>query len=116
MLFLSHAIALGERNCPLFFPYDPKLVKKVKFESNFCTQILESITQKLKSEGGRGVGMIHITKGNFEAELIPVPPLEVQQRIVDTIETERVLVESARTLIDLYTQKTTATIAKLWSE
>ncbi len=47
---------------------------------------------------------------------IPLPSLEVQQQIVDAIEAERTHVESARTLIDLYTQKTQSTIAKLWSE
>lgn len=47
---------------------------------------------------------------------IPLPPLEVQQQIVDTIEAERTYVESARALIDLYTHKTKIVIAKLWSE
>jgi restriction endonuclease S subunit len=49
-------------------------------------------------------------------EEIALPPLEVQQQIVDAIEAERKHMESAIALIDLYTQKTTSTIAKLWSE
>lgn len=51
----------------------------------------------------------------YEREIL-LPPLEIQQQIVYAIEAERAYVESARSLIDLYTQKTQSTIAKLWSE
>lgn len=50
---------------------------------------------------------------NFQ---IPLPPLTVQKQIVEKIEAERVLVESAKKLIDIYEQKTKETIAKLWEE
>ena len=47
---------------------------------------------------------------------ISLPPLEIQKQIVEKIETERVLVESSKKLIDLYEEKTKDVIAKLWSE
>ncbi len=47
---------------------------------------------------------------------IPLPPLAVQEQIVEKIEAERSLVESSKKLIDIYEQKTKDTIAKLWSE
>ncbi len=50
---------------------------------------------------------------NFE---IPLPPLEIQKQIVEKIEVERTLVESAQKLIEIYEQKTKEVITKLWEE
>jgi len=50
---------------------------------------------------------------NFE---IPLPPLEIQKQIVEKIQAERALVESAKKLIEIYEQKTKEAIAKLWEE
>ena len=47
---------------------------------------------------------------------IPLPSLEIQQEIVAKIESERALVKSAKKLIEIYEQKTKATINKLWEE
>ncbi|MFA5947049.1 MAG: N-6 DNA methylase [Patescibacteria group bacterium] len=48
--------------------------------------------------------------------IIPLPPLVIQKQIVEKIEAERVLMESAKKLIEIYEQKTKETIAKLWSD
>ena len=40
----------------------------------------------------------------------------VQKQIVEKIEAERALVESAKKLIDIYEQKVKDAIAKLWEE
>lgn len=50
-----------------------------------------------------------------EIEIL-LPPLETQKQIVEKIEAERTLVESAKKLIDIYESKTKATTAKLWEE
>lgn len=47
---------------------------------------------------------------------IHLPPLEVQKQIVEKIEAERALVESAKKLIEIYDQKTKTSLAKLWTE
>lgn len=47
---------------------------------------------------------------------IPLPPLSIQKQIVEKIEAERALVESAKKLIEIYEAKTKDTIAKLWKE
>ena len=47
---------------------------------------------------------------------IPLPPLATQKQIVEKIEAERSLVESAKKLIEIYEQKTKEAIAKLWTE
>ncbi len=47
---------------------------------------------------------------------IPLPPLKIQKQIVEKIEAERALVESARKLIELYEQKIKDRIAKIWGK
>lgn len=47
---------------------------------------------------------------------IPLPPIETQKQIVEKIEAERALVESAKKLIEIYEQKTKEVINKLWEE
>ena len=55
-----------------------------------------------------------ISKTHFSNLEISLPPLAIQQQIVDKIEAERALVNSAQKLIQIYEQKTKQTIAKLW--
>ncbi len=52
----------------------------------------------------------------IEETIIPLPPLEIQKQIVERIESERALVEGNKKLIEMYEQKTKATLAKLWAE
>jgi type I restriction enzyme M protein len=47
---------------------------------------------------------------------IPLPPLNVQKEIVERIKHEHTLVESAKTLIEIYEQKTREVIERLWNE
>lgn len=57
-----------------------------------------------------------IRKSDVETFKIPLPPLEIQKQIVEKIEAERALVESAKKLIAIYEQKTKEVIARLWNE
>ncbi|MBU1613299.1 N-6 DNA methylase, partial [Patescibacteria group bacterium] len=52
----------------------------------------------------------------IEEQVISIPPLTIQKQIVEKIEAERTLVESAKKLIEIYDQNTKDAIAKLWSE
>lgn len=52
----------------------------------------------------------------IEEQVISIPPLAIQKQIVEKIEAERELVESAKKLIGIYEQKTKDAIAKLWSQ
>lgn len=47
---------------------------------------------------------------------IPIPPLEIQQSIVERIETERQIIEGNKKLIEIYTKKIQDRINKLWGE
>ena len=48
--------------------------------------LLERDTEKIKEEGGRGVGMIHITKGGIEKRMMVLPPLDIQNKLVEFLE------------------------------
>ncbi len=64
-----------------------------------------------------GDGGFKMANLSFIKELeIPLPPLEIQKQIVEKIETERVLIESAKKLIEIYEQKTKDVLSKLWTE
>jgi len=64
-----------------------------------------------------GSGKFRMANLEFLQKLaIPLPSLEVQKQIVEKIEAERALVESAKKLIDIYDQKTKDVIAKLWEK
>lgn len=75
------------------------------------SQTLYDIFMKL-GDGGFKMANLSFVK-NLE---IPLPPLAIQKQIVEKIEAERALVESAKKLIDIYEEKTKNTIAKLWEE
>lgn len=64
-----------------------KLVPTSKNVSKkYLYYLLERDTDKIKEEGGRGVGMIHITKGDIEKRMMVLPPLEIQEQVVSRIE------------------------------
>jgi Zn-dependent peptidase ImmA (M78 family) len=47
---------------------------------------------------------------------IHLPPILIQNEIVERIESERALVESAKQLIDIYAAKIKSVIAKVWAD
>jgi type I restriction enzyme M protein len=48
--------------------------------------------------------------------MIPIPPIEIQQSIVEQIESERQIIEGNKKLIEIYTQKIQDRINKIWGE
>jgi type I restriction enzyme M protein len=47
---------------------------------------------------------------------VPTPPIQIQQSIVDRIESERQIIEGNKKLIEIYTQKIQDRINKIWGE
>ncbi len=67
----------------------------------------------------QGLGGSQLPRVNFdymENLQIPLPPLEVQQRIVDRIEAERKVIDGCRELIKTYEEKIRRVIDKVWGE
>lgn len=78
--------------------------------------LLERDTEEIKAEGGRGIAMIHITKSGIEKRLIPLPTLQEQNSIVQSIEREKKLILANSELIELFQQKIKEEVNKLWNK
>lgn len=62
----------------------------------------------------KGVRQANISSKNLESIPIPLPPLSVQQKIVDQIETEQEIVNANKKLIAIYEKKIKDKIAEIW--
>jgi type I restriction enzyme M protein len=89
---------------------DPEIIDK-----RFLYYMLGVETERIKSEGGRGIAMIHITKEGMEHRKFPLPPLSIQNRIVEDINKEQSLIQGNRELIVHFEQKIKNRLAKVWS-
>lgn len=63
-----------------------------------------------------GVAIRRIVLKTLKRLLISLPPLEIQNQIVEKLEEERKIVEGNKKLIELYTQKIEDRINKIWGE
>lgn len=63
-----------------------------------------------------GVTVPKLNQEKLRSIQIPLPPLSVQQRIVDKIEAERKVIEGCRELIKTYEEKIKRVIDKVWEE
>lgn len=63
----------------------------------------------------KGVGIRHLHLNELRQIKIPVPPIELQQKIVGELETEQALVDGNRRLVEINQTKITATIKRLTS-
>ncbi len=82
----------------------------------FLFYYLDTTLKPVVSAQKLGNTMPYIKLGMLSDFETPLPPLTIQKQIVEKIEAERTLVDSAKRLIDIYEQKTKAVVAKLWSE
>ena len=57
-----------------------------------------------------------ISKSIFEKVSIPIPSIEIQQSIIERIESERQIIEGNKKLIEIYTHKIQDRINKIWGE
>jgi restriction endonuclease S subunit len=58
----------------------------------------------------------NLTTDQLKSFYIPVPNLEIQQSIVERIESERQIIEGNKKLIEIYTKKIQERINKIWGE
>lgn len=90
---------------------------KKELDPKYLEQVLRSDLIQNKIFGLKvGVAQSNLSLAQVSNFEIPLPSLVIQKQIVEKIEAERTLVESAKKLINIYDQKTKEAIAKLWSE
>lgn len=99
------------------YPIDTTFYIRIFDESIMNLSFLYYLLDKLElSKINTQSGVPGLNRNDAYNISIPLPPLKTQQQIVEKIEAERTLVESAKKLIQIYEQKTKTTIAKLWED
>ncbi|MDD2871742.1 MAG: N-6 DNA methylase [Candidatus Gracilibacteria bacterium] len=88
-----------------------------KINIKFLSLILGSdkIKEYYKNLGGGGV-QINIGKKDILSAKIPLPPLEIQEKIVAKTEEEQKLVDSSKKLIEIFEGKIKDRISEIWGE
>jgi type I restriction enzyme M protein len=76
---------------------------ETKINKHYLYHVLNRETESIKAEGGRGIAMIHITKGGIEKREIPLPPLSIQEEIVAEIEGYQKIIDGAKMVVENYT-------------
>ena len=79
---------------------------------------LNVITEDFRKKGklnmtGTG-GLQRVPPSFVKGTIIPLPPIEIQQKIVDQVEKEQTLVNANKELIEIFEQKIKDRIAKVW--
>jgi type I restriction enzyme M protein len=92
-------------------PINNTLTKKYLFSILNSTLVQDIIYQNTN-----GVAMPALSFGLMKKISIPVPSPEIQQSIVERIESERQIIEGNKKLIEIYTQKIQDRINKIWGE
>lgn len=89
--------------------YITQFYKEIKLE--YLSIILTSLNLNNYAKVG---GQPSISQSTILELSIPYPPLEIQQSIVERIESERQIIEGNKKLIEIYTQKIQDRINKIW--
>uniref|UniRef100_UPI004048C8D2 N-6 DNA methylase n=1 Tax=Algoriphagus sp. TaxID=1872435 RepID=UPI004048C8D2 len=85
-------------------------------ETIVTNKFLKIFYQCIKWRPTEGVTIARLYNKNIQETIIPIPPLEIQQSIVERIESERQIIEGNKKLIEIYTQKIQDRINKIWGE
>ena len=88
---------------------------KKEISPKYLEQVLRSNLIQNQISGLKvGVAQSNLSLAQISNFEIPLPSLETQSQIVEKIEAERELIESAKKLIEIYEQKTKDVVANLW--
>ena len=87
----------------------------IKLNGTFLFFILYHF-REVFDKSAQGMGVRGITRDFLKHFTIPVPPIEIQQSIVERLQTEKQIVEGNKKLIEIYTKKIQDRINKIWGE
>lgn len=76
------------------------------------------LTSLKENTNNQAIGAVfrNLTTDQLKLFSIPIPPIEIQQSTVESIESERQIIEGNKKLIEIYTQKIQDRINKIWGE
>ena len=83
-----------------------------KFLYYLLLDLVEGFLRNLRG----GVGLVHLTKTDLKQELLPIPKIDVQQQIVERLDSEKKIIEGNKKLIEIYSNKIEDRINKIWGE
>jgi len=75
----------------------------------------EFVGNQLLNSMGKGM-YPSVNKNDLEQLSIPVPSIEVQNKIVKQLEMEQSLIEPSKKVIELFAQKIDNVICEIWGE
>ena len=91
------------------------ILKSKNIDSRFLFYYLLTHSRHI-ADKAQGLGVKGVTKKEFGAHKIPLPPLKVQLQIVGEIEAEQETVDGCKALIATKENKINAKIAEVWGE
>jgi type I restriction enzyme M protein len=92
-----------------------KIIHSENFDRIFLYFALKSIVCEVEDNLHGGVGLVHITKPNFEKIKVPIPDIKEQKQIAEQIESEQKIVNENKKLIEIFENKISDTISALWA-
>jgi type I restriction enzyme M protein len=122
LLISEDGANLITRNTPIAFSVDGKIwvnnhAHILKFNTPITQKYIENYINQIDiSKFVTGSAQPKLNQQNLNLIPIPVPSMEIQQSIVERIESERQIIEGNKKLIEIYTQKIQDRINKIWGE
>lgn len=122
LLISEDGANLITRNTPIAFSVDGKIwvnnhAHILKFNSLITQKYIENYINQIDiSKFVTGSAQPKLNQQNLNLIPIPIPPLEIQQSIVERIESERQIIEGNKKLIEIYSKKIQDRINKIWGE
>ena len=122
LLISEDGANLITRNTPIAFSVDGTTwvnnhAHILKFNSLITQKYIENYINQIDiSKFVTGSAQPKLNQQNLNLIPIPIPPLEIQQSIVERIESERQIIEGNKKLIEIYSKKIQDRINKIWGE
>lgn len=88
---------------------------KVSKEFIFYALLIPCVNDRIKQEA-TGSTVKHTSPTRILNTQIPLPPLEIQNAIVEKLEKERAAIEACKTLIAIFEDKIKTKIAEVWGQ
>src|SRR3989344_302927 len=73
---------------------------KENININFAYQVIKKIVPDIEAQAHGAGGLVHITKAKLERFRIPVPPIEVQNKIIEEIDKYQKIINGAKQIVE----------------
>jgi len=90
---------IWSRNDGLLNQHIFKFISKIEVDTQYAYQILKLLIPDIEAKAHGAGGLVHITKAELSKFAIPLPPIEVQKKIVAEIKSKQIAIDQARLTI-----------------